>query len=390
MSEPPASDGSGHDGRTGRLVGTVAELRAAWPDLRNTSVVGLDLREEDLDWPAARVDRTVLLGCRLPAGVGERLADAGVGVLRAPVGLPFDPFRSHLYTYDELTAGEPVHLDTRIAAWFAASTMNVHDEVYRALHDASLTAAVARFVTGRRVVGFMGGHAVPRDDELYRRVAVLGRSFTRAGYTVATGGGPGVMEAANLGAWLAPAPDAALDDALAILAAAPVQDVDPDAYVRTALVVRHRWPGGGQPGGESLGVPTFLYIDEATTGFASHIAKFFAYSIREDGLLAIARSGVVYAPGSAGTEQELFSDSAQNSLTLYDVRSPMVLLGSAYFERDHPELLEALHRQAAAYGWDDLLAVRDAPDDVLAFVQAHDPDAAGEAGVERRRSHLDA
>ncbi len=376
--------------RSGAVIATVGELRAAWPDLRETSVIGLDLRHEDLDWTAARIGRTILLGCRLPAGVAESLADAGAGILRAPDGLPFDPFRTDLYTYEELTAGESPHLDDRIAAWFAASTMTVHDELVRALHDAAVSAAVARFVTGRRVVGVMGGYAVGRDEELYRGVAILGRTLARAGYTIATGGGPGVMEAANLGAWLAPAPDDAFDDALAILAAAPVQGADPEAYVQSALRVRRRWPGEGRSGGESLGVPTFLYVGEATTGFASHIAKYFANSIREDGLLAIARSGVIYAPGSAGTEQELFSDSAQNSLTLYEVRSPMVLFGSSFYERDHPELLAALHRQAAHFGWDSLLAVRDDPGDVLSFVQAHDPDAAGAAGVDRRRSHPDA
>jgi predicted Rossmann-fold nucleotide-binding protein len=265
----------------------------------------------------------------------------------------------------------------------------VHDEVVRALHDATTTAAVARFVMHRRVVGIMGGHAVPRDDELYRRVAELGRTFTRAGYTIATGGGPGVMEAANLGAWLAPEPDGALGAALAILAAAPVEGTDPEAYIGAALEVRNRWPGGGRLGGESLGVPTFLYINEATTGFATHIAKFFAYSIREDGLLTIARSGVVYAPGRAGTEQELFSDSAQNSLTLYEVRSPMVLFGSEYFERDRPELFAALRHQSTTFGWDRLLTVCDDPQEALLFVQAHDPDAAGTAGIERRRSHPD-
>jgi predicted Rossmann-fold nucleotide-binding protein len=250
-----------------------------------------------------------------------------------------------------------------------------------------VNAAVARFVAGRRVVGVMGGHALARDDPGYRRVAGLGRTLTRAGFTIATGGGPGVMEAANLGAWLAPAPDDALDGALGVLAGAPVQDADPAAYIGAALEVRRRWPGGGRPGGASLGVPTWVYVGEATTGFATHIAQYFTNCVREDGLLAIARSGVVYAPGGAGTEQELFTDSAQNSLTLYQVRSPMVLFGSAYFERDRPELLAALRRQATAFGWDGLLAVLDEPADVLAFVTAHDPDAAGAAGVERRRAH---
>jgi predicted Rossmann-fold nucleotide-binding protein len=290
-----------------------------------------------------------------------------------PDGLPFDPYRAQLYTYEELTAGGAPTLDDRIGTWFGASTAGVHDEVVRALHDATVNAAVARFVEGRRVVGVMGGHALARDDPGYRGVAVLGRTLTRAGFTIATGGGPGVMEAANLGAWLAPAPDDALDGALAVLAAAPVQDADPDAYIGAALEVRRRWPGGGRPGAASLGVPTWVYVGEATTGFATHIAKYFTNSVREDGLLAIARSGVVYAPGGAGTEQELFTDSAQNSLTLYQVRSPMVLLGSAYFERERPELLAGLGPPAPAVGGGGRAAVPPDPPRGGALPPPHDP-----------------
>ena len=205
----------------------------------------------------------------------------------------------------------------------------MRDALIRAVHDATIDAAVARFVVGRRVVGVMGGHALARDAAFYRTVAVTGRMLTRAGFTVATGGGPGVMEAANLGAWMAPFDDAALDDALAVLADAPGYDADPDGYLRGALAVRARWPRGGV----SLGVPTWVYVNEPTTAFATHLAKYFTNSIREDGLLAIARSGVVYAPGSAGTEEEIFTDTAQNSLTLYKVRSPMVFFGEEFFER---------------------------------------------------------
>ncbi len=47
----------------------------------------------------------------------------------------------------------------------------------------------------------MGGHAVARDDPAYAQTA---RLAWRLGSTlvVATGGGPGAMEAANLGAYL--------------------------------------------------------------------------------------------------------------------------------------------------------------------------------------------
>jgi predicted Rossmann-fold nucleotide-binding protein len=255
--------------------------------------------------------------------------------------------------------------------------------VIRAVHDATIDAAIARFVVGRRVVGVMGGHALERDDAFYRTVAVMGRTLTRAGFTVATGGGPGVMEAANLGAWMAPFADEDLEAALTILAAAPSYASGPDRYRERARAVRARWPHGGV----SLGVPTWVYVNEPTSAFATHIAKYFTNSIREDGLLAIARSGVVYAPGGAGTEQEIFTDTAQNSLTLYNVRSPMIFFGHDFFERDHPELVTATRRQATEFGWSELFTVCDRPDEVVAFIGAHDPDAAGSAGVERRRLH---
>ncbi len=371
----------------GPIVVTLAELRAAWPDLRDVSVIGLDLRVEPFDWAAAEVDGAMLLGCRLPDGVADALAVRGVGVFSGIDDLPFPTYRSDLYTCDELNncaaGGDSTTLDARIASWFASSSNSVRDALIRAVHDATVEAAIARFVAGRRVVGVMGGHAVGRDGALYRTVAVAGRALTLAGFTVATGGGPGVMEAANLGAWMAPFSDAALDQALTMLSEAPLYASDRDHYLERTLAVRSRWPEGGI----SLGVPTWVYVDEPTGAFATHIAKYFTNSIRETGLLAIARSGVIYAPGGAGTEEEIFTDTAQNSLTLFKVRSPMVFLGRAFFEGEHPELVTAARRQATEFGWADLFTVCDDPGEVVEFITRHDPDGVGRAGVERRRLH---
>jgi len=351
-------------------------------------VMGLDLRREPLEWSAAQLDRTLFLGCRLPGAALDLFAAHGVGVLSGLDDLPFAPYRAELYTYDELTARDPATgttFDARVASWFASSSTSVRDAVIRAVHDATVDAAVARFVAGRRVVGVMGGHALDRDAESYRTLARAGRALTRAGFTVATGGGPGVMEAANLGAWMAPFDDGALDDALTLLGGAASSEAESEQYLAAALAVRSRWPRGGT----SLGVPTWVYVNEPTGAFATHLAKYFTNSIREAGLLAIARSGVVYAPGAAGTEEEIFTDTAQNSLTLYEVRSPMVFLGREFFEGERPELVAAARRQATQYGWADLFTVCDSPDDVVAFIAAHDPDRAGRAGVERRRRHDD-
>ena len=235
------------------------------------------------------------------------------------------------------------------------------------------------------MVGVMGAHALARSDASYRGLVALGRALTRGGYCVATGGGPGVMEAANLGAWFASFEASSLETSIASMADAPNYAADRERYVERALQVRARW----REGGVSLGVPTWVYLDEPTTGFATHIAKYFTNSTRENGLLALARSGVVYAPGGAGTEQEIFTDTAQNSLTLYAVRSPMVFLGRQHYEFDHPELIAAVRRQAAAFGWEDLVFTCDDPLEAVAFISAHDPDATGATPVERHRQHAD-
>src|SRR5690606_38756 len=79
--------------------------------------------------------------------------------------------------------------------------------------------------------------------------------------------------------------------------------------------------------GESLAIPTWFYGHEPPTPLATSIAKYFSNSLREDGLLAVAADGVVFAPGRAGTIQEVFQDAAQNYYRVHHDRfSPMVFL----------------------------------------------------------------
>ncbi len=120
------------------------------------------------------------------------------------------------------------------------------------------------------------------------------------------------MEAANLGAFLAPFPDHQLANSIAELAAAPKYD-HPD-WLRVSWRLRARLLGSGGPtaASVSLGIPTWLYAHEPPNVFATHQAKMFYNSLREDGLVTLGGGGLIIGPGNAGTVQEVFQDATQN------------------------------------------------------------------------------
>jgi hypothetical protein len=140
------------------------------------------------------------------------------------------------------------------------------------------------------------------------------------------------MEAANLGAFLAPYPDAELATAIGELSAAPKYD-HPDWLV-VAWKLRERLLAGGAvpPGSESLGIPTWLYGHEPPNVFATHQAKMFYNSLREDGLITLAGAGLVIGPGNAGTVQEVFQDATQNYYRKAGIApTPIAVLGLVFW-----------------------------------------------------------
>ncbi|MCD2496804.1 MULTISPECIES: LOG family protein [Microbacterium] len=320
---------------------------AGRPSLRGSVIESLDLRERSEELLSAAVSGAVFLGCLLTDEVDERLRGAGALVFPRIPHVPFDPYRGELYTADELygTDGYAASLDGMVYAWSRTHTPHstVSASLAVALHDHSVSAALDEELAGNArgsVVGVMGGHGVHRGDHQYRAAAGLGRDLTRRGCTVLTGGGPGAMEAANLGAYLAGEDDDALDTAIAVLAEAPDFSADIDGWVRTAREVRRRWPGGTR----SIGIPTWFYGHEPPGQFATAIAKYFANPIREATLLARCDGGIVFLPGAAGTVSEIFADACENYYADERDVAPMVLVGHQQWTRDVPawQLLRSL------------------------------------------------
>ena len=354
------------------------------------AVRALDLCDLGAEHFEGSLDGSLFLGCSFSGPEVEARVVALRGVVLGSLpGCLFRTHRASLYSAAELFEGlEPGPggydrtLDARIYAQYLAdggtNPNSIRVSLARRLHDHSITDALHTAIDGRRVVAIMGGHSMVRAAPIYAGVARIARRLTRDGYLMVSGGGPGAMEATHLGAYFAPRPDAGMVEALAMLAPRPPgaaggEYADPD-WLERAWRVRERFPTppGGVEEAASIGIPTWFYGHEPPAAFASSIAKYFANSVREDGLLSIARHGVIFAPGSAGTIQEIFQDAAQNHYASMGSSSPMVLLGTAYWTRTLPAwpLLEAL---SAGRRWGELVALTDDEDRAIELIEAYDP-----------------
>ena len=183
---------------------------------------------------------------------------------------------------------------------------------------------------------------------MYRDIALIARRLTQNGILMCTGGGPGAMEAAHLGALLAKQARSDLDDAFLLRTKPEVPElkgiVGQGGQVNTALVAQaHAWfkpaceiAKSTRRPSQSLAVPTWGYGHEPTTPFATHIAKYFQNSIREEGLLALAKQGIIYSEGKAGTIQEIFQDGAQNYYMTFSISAPSVSFGVQYWQETYP------------------------------------------------------
>ncbi|WP_251979533.1 LOG family protein [Salinibacter ruber] len=354
--------------------------------LKNTAVQGVNLTDTDVEAALTSVsaEDACFLGCDLSEAAEQHIRKTGGTIFPGFVGVPFRPYRSSLYTPAELMAGyERGHpetrertTDARIYRYFKGRKRDgrdapVMDALAFRIHDHAIDNALRDLLSPeeggeRQVVGIMGGHQLERDAPLYRQVARLAWRLTRGGFFVATGGGPGAMEAANLGAALASCEYNAVDDAVDTLASAP--HYEDAAYLDRAYDVRERHPGRA----ESLAVPTWFYGHEPSNLFSTHVAKYFANSIREDGLLAIATYGIVYAPGSAGTIQEVFMDAAQNHYETFGPASPMIFLDRTYCTKTKPvyPLVETL---ADGTPYEDRLTLTDDIDTVVSRIETYTP-----------------
>jgi uncharacterized protein (TIGR00730 family) len=142
----------------------------------------------------------------------------------------------------------------------------------------------------RPAVSIFGSARIRQGAPTYERAREAGRAFAEAGFAVVTGGGPGVMEAANRGC----------------------KDAD----------------------GLSIGFNIALPFEQATNPWCDLALTFDHFHVRKV-MFVKAAEGFVIFPGGFGTQDELWE-----ALTLRQTRKigdfPIVLFDSDYWE----EMLE--------------------------------------------------
>jgi uncharacterized protein (TIGR00730 family) len=152
---------------------------------------------------------------------------------------------------------------------------------------------MAEFVDGietlskvRHAVSIFGSARTEPNDPYYAKVETLARLLAKKGFSVITGGGPGVMEAANKGA--------------------------------------------AEAGGQSVGMNIKLPMEQSPNPYATISIDYKYFFIRKVMFVKYAMAYVIL-PGGFGTLDELFE-----ALTLIQTKRikpfPVVLMGSEYWK----------------------------------------------------------
>ncbi|PIZ75357.1 hypothetical protein COY05_04440 [Candidatus Peregrinibacteria bacterium CG_4_10_14_0_2_um_filter_38_24] len=360
-------------------IKSVKELLNEGNVLLNLTIQDLDFKKEKLDWANIKLANTTFLGCDMDDETESILRQKGAIIYPKVVGLPYNPYRKSLYTWEELIQGNDMEsgeiLDTKIYNHFVSfkNSGDINEALCERIHDHAIDDAIYDIIgigedgmTKKKCVGIMGGHSVLRDDPAYEKVAMVSKKLAGKGYLILSGGGPGIMEAANLGAYLAGKTDAQLTEAIEILKVAPrYQD---ENYIVQSKKVIDMYPTGV----ENIAIPTWFYGHEPLNIFATSIAKYFSNAIREDVLLAVALHGIIYGPGSAGTVQEIFTDAAQDHYSSFGWVSPMIFFGKKFWSEDC-KVYELVSDLSKGLKYHDMLAISDDTDEVVKFIEDHPP-----------------
>jgi uncharacterized protein (TIGR00730 family) len=213
----------------------------------------------------------------------------------------------------------------------------------------TLLRVMRDFLRGFRTLHFVGpcvtvfGSArIQREDPHYELAMKMGAAIARLGFTVMTGGGPGIMEAANRGA--------------------------------------------KEAGGRSIGCTIELPSEQPANAYLDRCVRLHYFFVRKTLLVKYSYAFVVM-PGGAGTLDELFE-----ALTLIQTAKiknfPVVIMGTDYWK----ELIDFMNKMAQRRMIADadlsLIYATDSVDEAIAHIRTKAIEPFGLKRVRHRRCHF--
>lgn len=176
-------------------------------------------------------------------------------------------------------------------------------------------------------VTFFGSARTPEDDEYYQKAQRLGKRVAELGYAVVTGGGPGIMEAANRGA-------------------------------------------SEVPGAKSIGMTITLPFEQKTSPYVNEEIPFYYFFTRKVGLTYSSEAYLGF-PGGFGTMDEIFE-----VLTLIQTQKiesiPVILIGGKDFWQPLVHFIdEILKKEFKTISEEDtqLYVVTDDEDEIIDIIK---------------------
>jgi uncharacterized protein (TIGR00730 family) len=212
----------------------------------------------------------------------------------------------------------------------------------------TLIRVMRDFIRGFRVLHFVGpcvtvfGSARIKSDSAYYELArKIGAAVAQLGFTVMTGGGAGIMEAANRGA----------------------KDV----------------------GGRSVGCNIELPHEQKPNSYLDRFVTMHYFFVRKTLLVKYSYAFVIL-PGGAGTLDELFE-----AITLIQTRKiksfPVVIMGTDYWDEILPFINKMAKAGMIAQSDLDLVHATDSVDDAIAHIRTHAIERFGLHAARRIRRH---
>jgi len=189
---------------------------------------------------------------------------------------------------------------------------------------AEFVEAIEELSKLKNAVTIFGSARIKQDDPYYQKTERLAHRLAEKGFSVITGGGPGIMEAANKGA--------------------------------------------AEAGGKSVGMNIRLPFEQKPNAYANVAIDYKYFFIRKVMFVKYAVAYVIM-PGGFGTMDELFE-----ALTLIQTKRiksfPVILMGREYWQGLLDWLRDTMLRGGKILPEDlDIIEIIDDPDEVVRHIQ---------------------